>query len=186
MLTELCAHVKARQADAVVIAGDVFDTVNPPAEAESLFYAACLQLSRMCPVIAVAGNHDNPERLRAPEGIAAVCGIVLGGGLDYAGCRPPFAGGRGYVRLRKGKETVNFALLPYPSAARIWQTDWPYDAQQSYAENVRQWLRICAEGFTKTDCNVTVSHLFMAGSNRSGDEIELGTAALLPDRKSVV
>lgn len=179
-LERLEQAVIEQKADAVLIAGDVFDTVNPPAEAESLFYSACLSLSRHCPVIALAGNHDNPERLRAPDGIARECGILLCGNLDYRAVKDPFAGGEGFVTLKKGNERVHFALLPYPSPARMSQLGYLPDEQKSYGDNVREWLRICARGFTASDCNITVSHLFMAGSNRSGDEIELGTAAILP------
>lgn len=179
-LDELVAAAKNAHADAVVVAGDVFDTVNPPAEAEALFYEKCLQLSRICPVIAVAGNHDNAERLSAPDGIARACDIVLGGGLDFSQVKDPLSGGEGFVALRANNERVNFALLPYPSAARMSALGYAIDPEKSYAAHVREWLALCAQGFTKSDCNITVSHLFMAGSKRASDEIELGTAALLP------
>ncbi len=179
-LDELLARVTELHADAVIVAGDVFDTVNPPAEAESLFYSACLKLGGICPVIAIAGNHDNPERLSAPSGIAGECGILLGGGLDYSSVRPPFEGGEGFVRLTRNGERVNFALLPYPSLARMSALGYAVDSQKSYADAVREWLSLCARGFTASDCNITISHLFMAGSVRASDEAELGTAALLP------
>ncbi len=179
-LEHLLRICREQHVDAVVVAGDVFDTVNPPADAEALFYSACLRLSRLCPVIAVAGNHDNPDRLSAPEGIAAECGILLGGGLDFSRAKEPFSGGEGYVRLRRGKETVNFALLPYPSPARMSCMGYEINAEIPYAQSVRDWLALCARGFTAPDCNITVSHLFMTGSERASDEVELGTAALLP------
>ncbi len=179
-LCELERAVRETGADAVLIAGDVFDTVNPPAEAEALFYSACLSLSRHCSVIAIAGNHDNPERLSAPCGIARECGILLGGSLDYKNVKEPFGGGEGYVTLKRNGERVNMALLPYPSLSRMSQLGYLPDTQKSYAENVREWLSLCSKGFTASDCNITVSHIFMAGSKRANDEAELGTAALLP------
>lgn len=179
-LSELNDYVRETNADAVIIAGDVFDTVNPPAEAESLFYYACLNLSKHCPVIAIAGNHDNPERLSAPQGIAGECGIILGGGLDYSHVKGDMSGGEGFITVKKGSERVNLALLPYPSPARMSALGYLLDGEKSYADNVREWLKTCALGFTKSDCNITVSHLFMAGSVRGSDEAELGTAALLP------
>lgn len=179
-LDELTSLVKEISADAVIVAGDVFDTVNPSADAESLFYSACLKISRYCPVIAVAGNHDNPERLSAPSGLAGECGIVLGGRMDYTGVKEPLSGGEGYVSLHKGKDCVNFALLPYPSAARMSALGYIPGAEKSYAANVRDWLALCARGFTASGCNITVSHLFITGSEKASDEAELGTAALLP------
>lgn len=179
----LLGVVREQKADAVIIAGDIFDTVNPPAEAESLFYSTCLRISKHCPVIAVAGNHDNPERISAPGGIAAECGIVLGGNLDFSHVRAPFEGGEGFVRLSKGGERVNFALLPYPSVARMSGLGYKTDSDK-YEDCVRDWLSRCARGFTASDCNITVSHLFMKKgekeSEKAGDEVELGTAALLP------
>lgn len=175
-LIDAAANVHA---DVVAVAGDIFDTVNPPADAESLFYEKCLRLSRICPVIAIAGNHDNPDRLSAPDGIARECGILLGGSLDFSGAKDPFCGGEGFVTLCKNGERVNFALLPYPSEARMSQLGYATD-KKDYAENVRDWLSLCARSFRASDCNVIVSHLFMAGSERVGDEIELGAARLLP------
>ncbi len=179
-LDELCELAKSAKADAVIAAGDIFDTVNPSAEAEELFYSYCLKLSRTCPVIAVAGNHDNPERLNAPRGIAGECGVLLCGGMDDSRAKEPFCGGEGFVTLRKGTDRVNFALLPYPSSARMSALGYVPDPEKSYAENVREWLAVCARGFTASDCNITVSHLFMEKSERASDEAELGTAALLP------
>ncbi len=179
-LDALAALAAETHADALVVAGDVFDTVNPPAEAEALFYDACLRIGRTCPVIVIAGNHDNPERLSAPDGIARACDIVLCGGLDCSQVKQPLSGGEGFVTLTKKEERVHFALLPYPSPARMSQAGHVPDPEKSYADNVREWLAMCAKAFTASDCNITVSHLFMAGSVRASDEIELGTAALLP------
>lgn len=179
-LEDLARLAADEKASAVVIAGDVYDTVNPPADAEALFYETALSIGRVCPVIAVAGNHDNPARLSAPQGIASACGILLAGGLDFRGARAPFEGGEGYVRLRHGGEVVNLAILPYPSRARISELGYDMPTEMSYTEAVRAWLSRCAEGFTASDCNILVSHLFMQGCVRSSDEIELGTAALLP------
>ena len=40
-IAEIC---KSEKADVLIVAGDVFDTFVPPAEAEELFYAAIKQL----------------------------------------------------------------------------------------------------------------------------------------------
>ena len=53
--------------DLVLVAGDVYDTYNPSAAAEELFFEAMDRLSGKGgrAVIVIAGNHDNPERLCA-------------------------------------------------------------------------------------------------------------------------
>lgn len=58
------------QADALLVAGDIFDTVNPSSEAEALYYDFLSAISQDNPslqVIITAGNHDSPYRLKAPS-----------------------------------------------------------------------------------------------------------------------
>jgi len=61
-----------RKPDAVLLAGDVFDTVNPSALSQRRFYtflaAARTALPRLQFVI-TAGNHDAAARLEAPSGL---------------------------------------------------------------------------------------------------------------------
>lgn len=75
----LCAIVKDQDIDLVLIAGDVFDTFNPSSAAEELFYSTVDRLVEggKRAVIAIAGNHDSPERLCAAHSIATRHGIFL-------------------------------------------------------------------------------------------------------------
>lgn len=62
--------VVERNVDALVVAGDVFDSQNPSGEAQQLLYNALVRLSRAQPrmtVVIVAGNHDAAGRLEAPR-----------------------------------------------------------------------------------------------------------------------
>jgi exonuclease SbcD len=57
--------VAERNVDALIIAGDVFDSQNPSGEAQQLFYNALVRLSRAQPrmtTVIVAGNHDAAGR----------------------------------------------------------------------------------------------------------------------------
>ena len=58
--------------DAILIAGDLFDTFNPPAKAVEIFYKYLKRLTKSAsrPVIAIAGNHDSPDRIEAPDPLA--------------------------------------------------------------------------------------------------------------------
>lgn len=58
--------------DAVIIAGDLFDTFSPPIDALELFYKSLKKISKngKRPVIAIAGNHDSPDRIAAPDPLA--------------------------------------------------------------------------------------------------------------------
>ncbi len=66
-LNDLVSICEERQPDMIIIAGDIYDTFNPPAAAEQLFYSTVKKMSRNgdCMVVVIAGNHDNPERLTA-------------------------------------------------------------------------------------------------------------------------
>ncbi|TCS69488.1 hypothetical protein EDD64_1363 [Effusibacillus lacus] len=61
------------------MAGDVYQTSNPSAAAEELFYEAMVRLSANGTrgLVIIAGNHDNPDRIMAPAQLAARNGIVL-------------------------------------------------------------------------------------------------------------
>ena len=65
LLQQVCACADDRQADAVIIAGDVYDRHTPPEEAVILlddFLTALIE--RGLQVFVIAGNHDSRMRLR--------------------------------------------------------------------------------------------------------------------------
>ena len=64
-LEGLLTLAQSSQADAVVIAGDVFDSAVPPPDAVGLLdrIVARLALDLGVAVVMIAGNHDSPARL---------------------------------------------------------------------------------------------------------------------------
>jgi len=59
----------AEQADALLIAGDIFDNSNPSAASQRQLYRFLQQARAQSPqldIVIVAGNHDSPGRLEAP------------------------------------------------------------------------------------------------------------------------
>ncbi len=59
----------AEDIDALLIAGDVFDTANPSAAAHKQLYRFLQQARARSPqldIVVIAGNHDSPGRLEAP------------------------------------------------------------------------------------------------------------------------
>ncbi|MCE7067703.1 exonuclease subunit SbcD [Dyadobacter sp. CY326] len=81
VLQEICQIAENEHVDAVVIAGDLFDNFNPSSEATELLYSTLHRLSAngSRAVIAIAGNHDSPERIQVPDALAKVCGIIFVG-----------------------------------------------------------------------------------------------------------
>lgn len=72
----------AERVDALLIAGDVFDGINPSGEAQRLLYGAIASFLRANPrlqIVMTAGNHDPAQRLEAPEAVLNALGVhVLG------------------------------------------------------------------------------------------------------------
>ena len=77
--------IAERAADALLIAGDIFDTSNPSADAQAQFYRFLSALKQRCPqldVVIIAGNHDSPGRLEAPNPLLDAMGIQIVGQLN--------------------------------------------------------------------------------------------------------
>lgn len=71
-------------ADALIIAGDVFDSANPPASAQSMLYHFLAQINRRYPalqVVLVGGNHDSAARLDAPQPLLKELNVHVVGGI---------------------------------------------------------------------------------------------------------
>ena len=72
----------SEQVDALLVAGDVFDGLNPSGEAQRLLYGAIAGFLRARPrlqIVMTAGNHDPAQRLEAPEAVLRELGVhVLG------------------------------------------------------------------------------------------------------------
>lgn len=61
--------IVTEQADALLIAGDIFDNANPSSAAQRQLYRFLQQAKARAPqldLIVIAGNHDSPGRLEAP------------------------------------------------------------------------------------------------------------------------
>ncbi|MBF0159703.1 MAG: exonuclease SbcCD subunit D C-terminal domain-containing protein [Magnetococcales bacterium] len=69
LLQWLVALIDERHIDALLVAGDVFDTTVPGYEVQKLYYRFLSQLARSScrHVIITAGNHDSPTFLEAPR-----------------------------------------------------------------------------------------------------------------------
>ena len=84
VMNEICEIADQQEVDVVIVAGDLFDTFNPSADAQDLFYKTLKRISKngQRPVIAIAGNHDSPDRIDAPNPLAKECGIIFIGSPD--------------------------------------------------------------------------------------------------------
>lgn len=77
-----------QEVDALLVAGDIFDTANPPTAALSQWYTFLAECQRHCPglsVIAIGGNHDSVARLDAPRALLSALQVEIVGGAFRGG-----------------------------------------------------------------------------------------------------
>lgn len=87
-LAHLVATAEAKQADAVLVAGDVYDRAVPPLAAVELFDEALHRLADLgVPTVMISGNHDSARRLGVGAGLIERAGVHLR--TDPAGCGTP-------------------------------------------------------------------------------------------------
>jgi exonuclease SbcD len=192
-LKQLCEVASSEKADMVLVAGDIFDSSNPPAAAEELYYDALERLSAggSRAVIVIAGNHDSPDRIRAANPLAARHGISL---VGYPGEDPgPGGPAGGARRVRTGPgwlevycplcdETAFVATLAYPSEARLnevlGETLDDKARQTAYSERISRLLTQSLSEAGDGAVRFVLSHLYAAGGRESESErkIQLGGA----------
>lgn len=156
-LTWLQAQVHSEQVDVLLIAGDVFDSPNPSAESQKMYYRFLREVTSANPdlqIIIVAGNHDSAARLEAPspllEGMRiAVRGVIKrtsDGGIDLDYLRVP---------LDKGGYCL---AVPY-----LRQGDYP-DAE-TYAQGVQRMYEALYEILPdKCQPVIAMGHLHATGA----------------------
>ncbi|MGZ8184792.1 MAG: exonuclease subunit SbcD, partial [Methylobacter sp.] len=81
----LLDELQDKQADALIVAGDIFDSANPSSAAQSQLYDFLVKTKTRMPnldIILVGGNHDSASRLDAPSPILNALGVTVVGGLS--------------------------------------------------------------------------------------------------------
>lgn len=174
-LDELVKIVDEEKIDVVLMAGDAFDTVNPPAAAEQLFYESLSQLSNAGkrPISVIAGNHDNPERLSAASPLAHQQNIQLLGlpTLDVQTIYVPTT-----------NETLKLAALPYPSESRLAEvlseSHEELLLRDKYDQRIQGMFQEMSKAFSPATINIAMSHIYVTGGSASDSErpIEVGGA----------
>ena len=78
----LLETIVSEQADALLVAGDIFDNANPSAASQRQLYAFLQQARARAPqldIVVIAGNHDSPGRIEAPGPLLEVHGTTVVG-----------------------------------------------------------------------------------------------------------
>ena len=79
----LGATIETETIEALLIAGDIFDTSTPSNRAQELYYRFLCRVSGSCcrHIVIIAGNHDSPSFLNAPKALLRVLNVHVVGAI---------------------------------------------------------------------------------------------------------
>ncbi len=185
VLDEIATIAEQNGVELILVAGDIYDTFLPQAEAEELFFQTVKKLAgENRAVFIVSGNHDDAVRLAACAPLGEELGVyVVGSQADTikidteTSTRPvrPVEAGEGYVVFENAKgERVFINALPYPNEARLKEEK----SEDSYNQKMRRWIESGQSGYKGDMPCILLSHIFVAGGSVSDGErdIDLGGA----------
>jgi len=114
-------EIRDREADALIVAGDVFHYASPSNTAREMYYeflVDCATNSPLEQVVIVGGNHDSPTGLEAPRELLRYLDIQVVGGLPTdeqtrrERCLVPVGG-------EDGEPEIVVAAIPYARRAQL-------------------------------------------------------------------
>ncbi|MGY2293327.1 exonuclease SbcCD subunit D C-terminal domain-containing protein [Pseudomonas sp. SDO528_S397] len=183
----LLGQLKAHRPDALLIAGDIFDTVNPPLKAQERLYDFIISAHEQNPgltVVMIAGNHDSGSRIELPAPLMRrlrthALGRVLwldDGQLDAERLLIPLPGA-------DGKVAAWCLALPFLRPAEVTGAQLGDDYLRGIGQ-VHGWLIAAANARRQPgQALVAISHAHMAGGSVSQDSersLIIGNAEALP------
>lgn len=179
-MAEICEIADRENVEAVLVAGDLFDTFNPPTEAVDLFYKTLKRLSKngTRPVVAIAGNHDSPDRIEAPDPLARECGILFAGYPNSV--VQPFElesglkvtqSAEGFIEIRLPQNPIPLRILstPYANELRLKTSLGHDDPEEEFRTVLQQkWQETANKYCNEKGINVLITHLFVV---KNGSEM---------------
>ncbi|WP_250028822.1 exonuclease SbcCD subunit D [Paractinoplanes maris] len=167
VLNEIVGLAGEHEVDAVLIAGDIYDSAAPSAEAQQLVVQTLLALRDLgIPVVAIAGNHDHAATFDAYRPLMNEVGIHLVG--------TPLTGSLDLTARSTG-EPVVIATLPFIHQRSVVRAaellgSTPMENSISYAQRLQDMLAALATPFRPDAINIMMAHLTVTGSTFGGGE----------------
>ena len=171
VMNEIIEIADEQKVAVVVVAGDLFDNFNPSVEAVELFYKTLKRLSNngKRPVIAIAGNHDSPNLIDAPDPLARECGIILIG-HPQAKIQEFEVENFQIVKSKEGFLELKLNQFEYP--IRVIHTAYANEVRlkQYFGEEkekalnetlAEQWKALAEEFCDENGVNILTTHLYM-------------------------
>lgn len=170
VLRQIVAVAREQEVDAVLVAGDLYDTAAPAPAAQQLVVQALMALAATgAQVVVIAGNHDNGAALDAYRPFAGAAGVTLVGSVRTAA-----NGGVVEFRSRSG-EQVSVAVLPFLSqryAVRAAELVARSAAEHTsaYDQQLREIVGSLTAGFRTDAVNLVAAHLTVLNGTFGGGE----------------
>ncbi|MBP1950758.1 exonuclease SbcCD subunit D [Virgibacillus litoralis] len=165
VLQQLVDIIDTEKPDIIIIAGDLYDRAVPPKEAVELLNRTLTKIIQdfKIPILAIAGNHDSPDRLEFGNQLFRSQQLYIESKLTSA-LEP--------VVIHDISGPVNFHLIPYlePAEVRAIFDDEDIYSHQSAMEAIVN--RIEHEN-DMNERHVFIGHAFLAGGMESESEERL-------------
>lgn len=171
VMNEIVEIADEQKVDMIIVAGDLFDNFNPSVEAVELFYKTLKRLSNngKRPVIAIAGNHDSPNLIDAPDPLARECGIILIGhpqakiqefeveNFKIVNSQEGFL----ELKLNQFEYPIRLIHTSYANEVRLKQY-FGEEKEKALNETLAEhWKTIADEFCDKNGVNILTTHLYM-------------------------
>ncbi len=182
VLNEICEIADQQAVDVVIVAGDLFDGFAPSSAATELLYSTLHRLSAngTRAVVAIAGNHDSPERIEVPDALARACGIVFVGFPNVEIAPFKTQGGISVLKTDKGflelqlpncDTPLRLLLTPYANEVRLKTFLGMEQSERSLREYLQEhWENLANKYCDNEGVNILVTHLFLM--KRGGEKSE--------------
>ena len=160
VLNQIMAIALEAKVDAILIAGDIYDRAVPPTDAVRLLDAT-LQffiLKQHIPVLLIAGNHDNPERLNFGQALFAENKLFIYG---------PATASAAPVVLEDKTGPVYFAPLTY--CEPLTATELSGTKQPTHDAALKWQIEQMLSQIPAKARKVALAHAFVTGAQETPD-----------------
>lgn len=177
ILNKLIKLIEEEKPDVLIITGDLYDRSVPPAVAVELLdeYINKILIDLKTPIIAIAGNHDSPERLSFASNILKSQGFYMEG---------VFKNEINKVVLNDIHGEVNFYLVPYvdPAVVRLMYDD---STIKNHDDCMKAIIEKIEENMDKNSRNLLITHGYVTFMSEDVKSEELREVAVDCDDKLV-
>jgi len=158
--------IRGQKADVLLVSGDIFDSPNPSAESQKMYYRFLREITSENPglqIVITAGNHDSSARLEAPNPLLEEMNVYVKGmikrndekEIDYTSL---------FVPLKKDDVIKAWCIaVPY-----LRQGDYP--ASDNYSKGISAMYKQLYEELEKIN-NSSLPVIVMGHLQATGSEI---------------